>query len=531
MQTRKAASRRVAENQEMPIDPLAWKSQVSHVDGFEFKHLNNLCYNELDDIPQCGSPKQAGKGRYGDCKSISLLILLYVLQGIPLGLATSIPLLLQSHRISYSEQALFSLVFWPFSLKLLWAPLVDAIFSRRFGRRKSWLVPTQYMLGIFMLFLARHIDALLEAGNVVAITASFFIFELLAATQDIAVDGWALTMLSKENVGFASTCNSIGHTAGYFLGNVLFLALESASFCNQYLRTEPSDVGIVTLSDFLHFWGVVFMVTTTLVAIFKSEARTFEKGQVAVHGVLATYQQLLCVLKLRSVGFAAADSVTGLKLVESGVPKAQLAMLAVPLVPLQVILPLVISRYTAGPRPLHIVSAAIPFRLLMGLVFALLVWWTPYIKTDSGFPMHYYMALLVSYALHQISLYSMFVAQMAFNAKVSDPTIGGTYMTLLNTMCNLGSNWPGTLVLWLVDPLSSIACKGATRSTELSCSTAQQAQLCTEVGGRCETIVDGYYIESVLCALLGLLWWWFVSPRLLGLQYLGLSAWKTKPQL
>ena len=71
---------------------------------------------------------------------------------------------------------------------------------------------------------------------------------------------------------------------------------------------------------------------------------------------------LLFLQSQLQVGFAAADSVTGLKLVESGVPKAQLAMLAVPLVPLQVILPLVIIRYTAGPRPLHIFSAAIPFR-------------------------------------------------------------------------------------------------------------------------------------------------------------------------
>lgn len=62
------------------------------------------------------------------------------------------------------------------------------------------------------------------------------------------MDGWALTMLSRENVGYASTCNSVGQTAGYFLGNVLFLALESADFCNKYLRTQPKDTGIVTLS-------------------------------------------------------------------------------------------------------------------------------------------------------------------------------------------------------------------------------------------------------------------------------------------
>ena len=52
----------------------------------------------------------------------------------------------------------------------------------------------------------------------------------------------------------------------------------------------------------------------------------------------------------------------------------------------------------------------------------------------------------------------MFVAIMAFFAKVSDPVIGGTYMTFLNTISNLGGNWPSTLMLWFVDPLSSKEC-------------------------------------------------------------------------
>ena len=51
----------------------------------------------------------------------------------------------------------------------------------------------------------------------------------------------------RQNVGYASTCNSVGQTAGYFLGYVTFIALESASFCNTYLRSKPSSEGIVTL--------------------------------------------------------------------------------------------------------------------------------------------------------------------------------------------------------------------------------------------------------------------------------------------
>merc|ERR1712112_228273 len=84
--------------------------------------------------------------------------------------------------------------------------------------------------------------------NVTILTAMFFFLNFLAATQDIAVDGWALTMLQRHNVVYASTCNSVGQTAGYFLGYVFYMALES--------------YGLVTLAGFLQFWSIVFMVTT-----------------------------------------------------------------------------------------------------------------------------------------------------------------------------------------------------------------------------------------------------------------------------
>ena len=89
-----------------------------------------------------------------DRGNIALLVFLYVLQGIPLGLAGAMPMLLQTRKIEYKDQAKFSLVFWPFSLKLLWAPIVDTAYFARFGRRKTWLVPVQYLIGIFMLVLS-----------------------------------------------------------------------------------------------------------------------------------------------------------------------------------------------------------------------------------------------------------------------------------------------------------------------------------------------------------------------------------------
>ena len=84
---------------------------------------------------------------YGDKLHILVLFFLYVLQGIPLGLRNSVPLVLQERGVSYKDQSVFSFASYPFSMKILWAPIVDAIFVKKFGRRKSWLIPTQMLIG------------------------------------------------------------------------------------------------------------------------------------------------------------------------------------------------------------------------------------------------------------------------------------------------------------------------------------------------------------------------------------------------
>lgn len=75
----------------------------------------------------------------------------------------------------------------------------------------------------------------------------------------------------------------------------------------------------------------------------------------------------------------------------------------------------------------------------------------------------------------------MYVACMAFHAKVSDPLIGGTYMTLLNTVTNLGGNWPSTVALWLVDPLTSKECRGAANQ---SCGSPEEVGVSEVARGR-----------------------------------------------
>jgi len=99
------------------------------------------------------------------------------------------------------------------------------------------------------------------------------------ATQDIAVDGWALTMLSKKNRGRGPVCNSIGQNLGYFLSFVGFLALNDGDSSEKIWRPllglppstkQPPD-GLVSLGGFVRFMGYFMIVTTTAVAVFKRE--------------------------------------------------------------------------------------------------------------------------------------------------------------------------------------------------------------------------------------------------------------------
>uniref|UniRef100_A0A1I8ES88 Acetyl-coenzyme A transporter 1 n=1 Tax=Wuchereria bancrofti TaxID=6293 RepID=A0A1I8ES88_WUCBA len=477
---------------------------------------------KLDESPSEDLPLswlgRVRKSFQGDFGSLCLLTFLYLLQGIPLGLIAAIPLVLSSKHVSYGQQAIFSFAHWPFSVKLLWAPIVDSVYWRRIGRRKSWMVPCQYLIGIFMLLLSYRVSEIMgDSGadskppNVFLLMFLFLPLNFLAATQDIAVDGWALTMLSKENVGHASTCNAAGQTAGFFLGNVMFLTLDSPDFANRFFRNKPEPFGLVNLSGFIFFWGWVFLITTTLVLIFKEEVDhsvidkddADNKNEELELGIFQTYAVLWKILRLKPVmwmvivlltgkfAFAATDGITGLKLISMGMPKDKLSSIALFLVPLQVLLPWVVGKYIAGPRPLNIFLLAYPYRIFLSGVFATMVWCTPSLSSKD-FPTLLYAVWIVAYCFHQVASYSMFVSLMAFFAQVSDPTIGGTYMTLLNTLSNLGGNWPVTLILSLTDHFTFKNCvvKG-TKTILGSCNTEVSMNQCTAEGNVCELAVDG----------------------------------------
>lgn len=51
-------------------------------------------------------------------------------------------------------------------------------------------------------------------------------------------------------------------------------------------------------------------------------------------------------------------------------------------------------------------------------------------------------------------------------------------------------------------------------------------QDCTDAGGMCNTLIDGYYVESVICLVLGVLWLRWKGQQTRSLQDLPESAWR-----
>jgi PAT family acetyl-CoA transporter-like MFS transporter 1 len=94
--------------------------------------------------------------------------------------------------------------------------------------------------------------------------------------------------------------------------------------------------------------------------------------------------------------------------------------------------------------------------------------------------------------------------------------MGGAYLTLLNTIANMGVILPKTPVFALIDALTSSTCRGpkgapvrlppglhcAKKARDLGLGPAAEA--CAAAGGACVLERDGFYVVSYAMAALGL---------------------------
>jgi PAT family beta-lactamase induction signal transducer AmpG len=141
--------------------------------------------------------------------------------GLPLALSGGTLLVwMREVGIDLGTIGLFALVGTPYTVKFLWAPLIDAldvpVLSRRLGRRRGWLLLSQFLLIAAIVFLGASDPAasplIVAVGALMVATAS--------ATQDIVVDAFRVESLSESEqaAGMAS------YVAAYRIGMLVSTA-------------------------------------------------------------------------------------------------------------------------------------------------------------------------------------------------------------------------------------------------------------------------------------------------------------------
>ena len=266
--------------------------------------------------------------------SICLITVLYVLQGMNLGLTASMPLFLAARGATWKDQGTFNFTYYPFSLKLIWAPLIDALYSVRFGRRKSWLVPIQLSMAAIFFLLSFYVESFIAARQVILLTVIFVVIVFLTATQDICVDGLAISLFATTNSQWASTSQTVGQTLGRFIGSSFLLTLESANFTNRFIR-EPLSLsiqasGLFSLEQFIRCVALAFLIVTMCLTIFYREPQkvpsvdgegtsslTLTKTYLAIFQLLKKkcIRQLTLVSLLAPIGLVAIHTMTQVALV------------------------------------------------------------------------------------------------------------------------------------------------------------------------------------------------------------------------
>lgn len=115
----------------------------------------------------------------------------------------------------------------PYTLKFLWAPLVDRIeiplITQLFGQRRAWLFTIQALLfaAVWMLGASDPAHHLAQFA-VWAIIVAF-----LSATQDIVIDAYRIEILPEDELPHGTATNQFGYRLGNFIAGVGTIAIAS----------------------------------------------------------------------------------------------------------------------------------------------------------------------------------------------------------------------------------------------------------------------------------------------------------------
>src|ERR687895_91916 len=129
-------------------------------------------------------------------RKLGVVALLYVVQGAPAAILWEVlPVYFRLHGVSLRAIGGLRLLELPYSLKVLWSPLVH-----RYGDRRMWVLGC--MLGIAAILFALPWVDVAAVGIVVLLLV--LAFTTLSATQDVAIDSYSVGLIGRREEGPAN---------------------------------------------------------------------------------------------------------------------------------------------------------------------------------------------------------------------------------------------------------------------------------------------------------------------------------------
>lgn len=154
--------------------------------------------------------------------------------GIPYLLRlTILDLWLKESGVSNTVIGLFTFLYWPFTLKFLWAPFIERtdfpLLSKKFGRRRGWAVASQLLLFISLLGMA--------CSSPQSSLTSLIFFASLATLgdgiQDMSLYAFQIDKTKAEMFGPIAGAFIFGYRSGMFFAKSVSLYLAHSLSWNM----------------------------------------------------------------------------------------------------------------------------------------------------------------------------------------------------------------------------------------------------------------------------------------------------------
>ncbi|WDT75172.1 MAG: MFS transporter [Candidatus Manganitrophus sp.] len=155
-------------------------------------------------------------------RRVAVLLLLGFSSGLPLALTFgTLQAWMKDAGVDLATIGAITLVGLPYTVKYLWAPLMDRYTLPFLGRRRGWLVVTQLSLMAAIAFMG-SLNPVVQPW-LLAVTAVLVSF--LSASQDIVVDAYRADVLREEELGAGAAVSVLGYRLGMLSSGAMALIL------------------------------------------------------------------------------------------------------------------------------------------------------------------------------------------------------------------------------------------------------------------------------------------------------------------